>query len=91
MSREELLSRWAASVARELSVELGVDVPGTLDQQLLLDVAREAAHAVDRPAAPITTYLLGIAMARSSDPQAAVKASAAIARLAAQWDAGLQT
>ena len=90
MSREELLSHWAASVARELSAELGVEVDGAVDQQLLLDVAREAAHAVDRPAAPITTYLLGIALARSTDPQAAARASAVIGRLAAQWDAGLQ-
>ena len=90
MSREELLSRWAASVARELSTELGVEVAGEVDQQLLLDVAREAAHAVDRPAAPITTYLLGIALAKSPDPTAASRAAATIARLAAEWDAGLQ-
>lgn len=86
-----MLSRWAASVARELSNELGVEVAGEIDQQMLLDIARDAAHAVDRPAAPITTFLLGVALARSTDADASQKASAAIARLAAQWDAGLQT
>jgi hypothetical protein len=55
-----------------------------------LDVARDAAHAVDRPAAPITTYLVGVAVAKSQDPDAQAKAAAAVSRLAAQWDIGLQ-
>ena len=31
---------------------------------LLLDVTRDAAHEVTRPAGPVTTYLLGLAVAR---------------------------
>ncbi len=40
--------------------ELGVD-PAVVDRTLLLDVARDAAHGVARPAAPLTTFLVGYA------------------------------
>jgi len=43
-----------------LATELGVD-PAAVDVTLLLDVARDAAHAVARPAAPLTTFLVGLA------------------------------
>jgi hypothetical protein len=46
-----------------LTVEVDVD--------LLLDVARDAAHNVTRPAAPVTTYLLGIAVANGADVKTA--------------------
>jgi hypothetical protein len=90
MSHENQLDRWTAAIARELAADLGVELGDTVDQQLLLDVARDAAHAVDRPAAPITTYLVGVAVAKSQDPDAQAKAAAAVSRLAAQWDIGLQ-
>ena len=32
-----------------------------IDEDLILDVARDAAHEVERPAAPITTFLVGYA------------------------------
>ena len=60
--------------ALALDVEVDVDT--------ILDVARDAAHNVERPAAPITTYLLGAAVARGADP---AEAAAAVSRLAAQW------
>ncbi|MGI8760806.1 MAG: DUF6457 domain-containing protein, partial [Jatrophihabitantaceae bacterium] len=47
------LDTWLA----ELAGELGVD-PSALERDLLLDVAREAAHGVARPAAPLTTFLV---------------------------------
>jgi hypothetical protein len=34
-----------------------------IDEGLILDVARDAAHSVERPAAPITTFLVGYAAA----------------------------
>ncbi len=34
------------------------------DLQAILDGARHAAHEVERPAAPVTTYLMGMAVAR---------------------------
>lgn len=56
------LEDWAARAA----AELGVEDPVPLG--LLLGLSREAAHRVVRPAAPVTTYLLGIAVGRGADP-----------------------
>ena len=36
---------------------------GSAERRLLLDLSRLAAHASERPAAPLTTYLAGIALA----------------------------
>ena len=40
-----------------------LDVEVDVDEALVLDLARDAAHNVERPAAPITTFLLGYAAA----------------------------
>ncbi|MDQ1651377.1 MAG: hypothetical protein QOI35_577 [Cryptosporangiaceae bacterium] len=59
------LDDWIAAVALEL------DLPGPIDRDLLLDVARDVAHGVARPAAPITTYLLGLAVGHGANPDEA--------------------
>ena len=41
--------------------ELGLD-PAVVDQRVVLDLARQVAHQVDRPAAPVTAFLLGLAV-----------------------------
>jgi hypothetical protein len=64
---------------RELSDALGVDAAGT-DVPLLLDVAREAAHGIARPAAPLTTFLVGLAAGRRGGGADAVASAAAIAQ-----------
>jgi molybdopterin-guanine dinucleotide biosynthesis protein A len=61
---------------------LGVDV--TADIDAILDVARDAAHNVDRPAAPVTTYLLGAAVAAGADP---AQAAAVVSEVALGWGA----
>jgi hypothetical protein len=38
---------------------LGIDLE--LDAEAILELARDAAHAVERPAAPLTTFLVGYA------------------------------
>jgi hypothetical protein len=87
MSHDQL-SQWTAAARHALATDLGVDIPD-VDAQTLLDVARDAAHAVDRPAAPITTYLLGYAAALSATPEALVTGAATLQRLSAEWDLGL--
>lgn len=67
---------WVASVRDALGLSDDIDVT------LLLDLAREAAHAVARPAAPVTTYLLGLAVARGAEADAA---AAMITELAREW------
>ena len=49
-----------------LSTALGID-PAEVPTGALLNVTRDAAHGVTRPAGPVTTYLLGLAVARGAD------------------------
>ena len=44
---------------------LGVP-PDAVDVRAVLDLAREVAHGVDRPAAPVTAYLVGVAVGRGT-------------------------
>jgi hypothetical protein len=61
------LQDWARRAADELGLPEGPDVG------LLLQLSREVAHRVVRPAAPVTTYLLGVAVGRGADPHEAVE------------------
>ena len=54
----------------------------------MLDVARDVAHGVARPAAPLTAYLLGLAVGRAGDGAAAVGLAARVIRLADSWGDG---
>ena len=64
-----------------------LDVEIDLDEALILDVARDAAHHVERPAAPITTFLLGYAAARSRrQPEQTERLATAASDLAMRWD-----
>lgn len=54
-----IMQDWIAAVRQELG---GGASTGALDVDAVLDVARDVAHNVQRPAAPVTTYLLGLAV-----------------------------
>lgn len=72
------LDAWLA----ELAAALDVDV-AAVDRDLLLDVARDAARGIARPAAPLTTFLVGLAAGlRGGDAAAVRDASATAQRLA---------
>ena len=45
---------------KQVSATAGLESP-PLDVDAVLALARDAAHGVERPAAPITTFLLGFA------------------------------
>lgn len=68
------LGAWVARVRGEL------DLP-EVDVAPLLDLARDVAHGVARPAAPVTCFLIGLAAGRAlaggSDAPAAVAAAEA--------------
>ncbi len=64
---------------RELSDALGVDAAAT-DVPLLLDVARDTAHGIARPAAPLTTFLVGLAAGQRGGGADAVASAAAVAQ-----------
>ena len=71
------LDEWAAAVCGELGLD-----PAALDPRLILDLARDVAHGVARPAAPLTAYLLGVAVGQGRPP---ADTAARISQLAAQW------
>jgi Domain of unknown function (DUF6457) len=79
-----MLDDWADAVRQELGLPAGD--PGTVG--LILDLARDVAHGVARPAAPLTAYLLGLAVGRAAEGAAAAPELAArISGLAADWRA----
>ncbi len=74
------LEEWTRLVA----AELGID--GETDRDLVLDLARDVAHGVARPAAPLTTYLLGLAAgAAGGSPEAVRAAAARVSELVRRW------
>ncbi|MHB1594518.1 MAG: DUF6457 domain-containing protein [Streptosporangiaceae bacterium] len=64
--------------------ELGID-QGAVAERRILDLARDVAHQVDRPAAPLTAFLLGMAVGTGQDLDGAAERLVA---LAAHWGAG---
>jgi len=70
----------------ELAGALGLD-PSRVPTGQLLDLTRDAAHGVTRPAGPLTTYLVGLAVAGGMTmDDAAAATRAAIQRHAAAAD-----
>ncbi|TXC97888.1 NTP transferase domain-containing protein [Streptomyces sp. ISID311] len=69
-----VLDEWITAVKAELGIELDVDTAA------LLDLARDAAHGVARPAAPLTTFLIGYAAGQQGrDVQELMDRAAALA------------
>lgn len=71
------LQSWTEAACAELGVRAD---EATI--RVVLDLARDAAHQVERPAAPVTCYLLGLA-AGAGLPIA--EAAARLRALAADW------
>ncbi len=64
-----------------------LDVETEVDEALVLDLARTAAHDVTRPAAPITTYLLGLAAGeQGASPDQIERLAGKAQALAEGWD-----
>jgi hypothetical protein len=71
------MEEWTAAVCADLGLELG-----SADLRTVLDLTRDVAHGVARPAAPFTAYLVGVAVGRGLTlPDAARRVSA----LAEAW------
>ena len=68
------LDEWTRRLVAALGLELDVDI------DLLLDVARDSAHAVTRPAAPVTTFLVGYAAAQAGGGPEQVERASRIAQ-----------
>lgn len=63
------MEAWIAEVCTELGLDLA-DQKATTAQ--VLDLTKDVAHGVARPAAPVTAFLIGLAAARADDPDRAV-------------------
>ena len=84
--------RPTASAPRLLAVNLHdwidelcdvLDIEVEVDEALILDLAKDAAHLVERPAAPISTFLLGYAAAaHDGDPEQVERLAGLAAALA---------
>ena len=71
------LDKWIAAAAAELGLA-AADVPA----KAVLGVARDVAHQVLRPGAPVSAYLMGLAVGRGADP---ADVAARLSALAATW------
>jgi hypothetical protein len=67
------LDEWTLVLAEALDVE------AAFDRNLILDLARDSAHRIARPAAPLTTFLVGIAAGRAGGDGKAIREAARIA------------
>jgi hypothetical protein len=73
------LEEWTAAAGAGLGLDSGA--LSTAETKAVLDVAGDVAHAVARPAAPLTAYLLGVAVGRGLTlPEAADRVRALVAR-----------
>src|SRR5258707_14569117 len=77
MRQMSTLEEWMTTVHGELALDGDGVADLRIVQQVILDLARDAAHGVARPAAPLTAYLVGVAVS----PGASLPAS--VARIAA--------
>jgi len=72
-----VMDNWVSAACAELGLDAGeVAVP------VVLDLAKDVAHNVLRPGAPVAAYLLGVAVGRGADP---AEAASRLAELARDW------
>ncbi|GAA0577893.1 DUF6457 domain-containing protein [Actinomadura livida] len=75
-----VLEDWINAACGELGLERC-----EIDRDLVLDLARDVAHGVARPGAPLTAYLLGLAVGRGVPAR---DAAARLTEMAETWNAG---
>ncbi len=68
---------WVSAACAELGIK-----PELVNVRLVLDLAKVAAHQVERPAAPLAAYLLGLAVGAGESGE---DATARLTTLAQGW------
>jgi hypothetical protein len=71
------MDSWIAAACAQLGLR-----PADVPAKLVLDLARDVAHRVERPAAPLTAFILGLAVGQG---QPLAEAAAQLDQLAARW------
>ncbi|GAB3054211.1 DUF6457 domain-containing protein [Micromonospora schwarzwaldensis] len=72
-----VLDDWVTAACAELELD-----PAEVPVSAVLDVARDVAHQVVRPGAPVSAYLLGVAVGRGANP---AEVAARLSALAGSW------
>ena len=77
-----MLNEWVSQCCEVLGLP-----PESVDVSAILDLARDAAHGVARPSAPLTAYLVGVAVGRG---RASEEAITAVRALIEAWPARVE-
>ena len=77
------LEEWTDAVVAELGI---ADLVDGRSRDLVLDMTKDVAHGVARPAAPLTAYLMGLAAGRAGSPDEATALAARISAMALAWE-----
>ena len=77
------LDDWTAAVVDELGI---TDLVDGRTRDLVLDMTKDVAHGVARPAAPLTAYLMGLAAGRAGSADEAAALAARISQMALAWE-----
>ena len=77
----EALDEWLSAAA----AELGLD-ENEVDIATILDVAKHVAHDVARPAAPLSTFLLGLALGREGEQGSLAALAGQLTERAHRWE-----
>ncbi len=70
------LKPWLNALTQALQTPEGAPDDHTI--RTVLDLARDAAHGVERPAAPLTTFLVGVAVGRGATLESAAGTASAL-------------
>jgi hypothetical protein len=81
------LTPWLAAALDAAGADPGVGLVGDDAIAVVLDLARDAAHEIERPAAPVSTFALGFALGQAGGDLDKLRGlAAAIAAAAAGFD-----
>lgn len=83
-----MMEDWVASVCEALKLPDQNATRGAEGSVVdaVLDLTKDVAHGVARPAAPVTAFLVGLAAGRAGgDPTAVREATEKVAAMAREW------
>ncbi|MGD9528350.1 DUF6457 domain-containing protein [Pseudonocardia sp.] len=79
------MTEWTAAVCRELGLPESTDTAALT--AVVLDMTKDVAHEVARPAAPVTAFLVGLAAGGAGGAAAVPELAARVSEMARTWSA----
>jgi hypothetical protein len=81
------LDSWIRSLSEALQLD-----PGEVDRDGVLELAKVTAHEVARPAAPLSAFVVGLAVGKAGgDAKAFAHATSVAQELAQDWQVAVET